>query len=161
MGPDACIFVFMNVEFSAHFFTLLSHPHEKPLYFLFTFYLFPCYHLYIWGFWCFSQQPWRQLVIHSSDILIVYSAHDSHMQVAIKIYIYIYIFFFCFLLLFFFFFTAICKIPSDSHFAFMHFISMGMVLVPVSCTVSRTSIHWSSGTFCIRSSPLTLSDLAP
>ena len=43
-------------------------------------------------------------------------------------------------------FTAICKGYSDSHFAFLHFFSMGMVLIPVSCTVSRTSFHSSSGT---------------
>ena len=43
-------------------------------------------------------------------------------------------------------FTAICKASSDSHFAFLHFFSMGMVLIPVSCTMSRTSIHSSSGT---------------
>ena len=41
----------------------------------------------------------------------------------------------------FFFFTAI-----------LHFFSMGMVLIPVSGTISRTSIHSSSGT---------LSDLVP
>ena len=29
----------------------------------------------------------------------------------------------------------------DSHFAFLHFFSMGMVLIPVSCAVSWTSIH--------------------
>ena len=49
-------------------------------------------------------------------------------------------------------FTAICKASSDSHFAFLHFFSMGMVLIPVSCTVSWTPIHSSSGT---------LSDLVP
>ena len=43
-------------------------------------------------------------------------------------------------------FTAICKASSDSHFAFLHFFSMGMVLIPVSCTMScimsqPTSIH--------------------
>ena len=31
-------------------------------------------------------------------------------------------------------------------FAFLHFFSVGMVLIPVSCTMSRTSIHSSSGT---------------
>ena len=31
-----------------------------------------------------------------------------------------------------------------------------MVLIPVSCTMSRTSIHSSSGTLSIRSSPLNL-----
>ena len=43
-------------------------------------------------------------------------------------------------------FTAICKASPDSHFAFLHFFSLGMVLIPVSCTMSRTSIHSSSGT---------------
>ena len=33
-------------------------------------------------------------------------------------------------------FTAICKASPDSHFAFLHFFSMGMVLIPVSCTMS-------------------------
>ena len=38
----------------------------------------------------------------------------------------------------------------------IYFFSMGMVLIPVSCTMSRTSIHSSSGTLSIRSSPLNL-----
>ena len=33
-------------------------------------------------------------------------------------------------------FTAICKASPDSHFAFLHFFSTGMVLIPVSCTMS-------------------------
>ena len=49
-------------------------------------------------------------------------------------------------------FTAICKASPDSHFAFLHFFSMGMVLIPVSCTMLRTSVHSSSGT---------LSDVGP
>src|SRR5574337_1080751 len=53
-------------------------------------------------------------------------------------------------------FTAICKASPDSHFAFLHFFSMGMVLIPVSCTMSRTSFHSSSGTLSIRSRPLNL-----
>ena len=53
-------------------------------------------------------------------------------------------------------FTAICKTSPDSHFAFLHFFSMGMVLIPVSCTMSRTSFHSSSGTLSIRSKPLNL-----
>ena len=36
-------------------------------------------------------------------------------------------------------FTAICKASSDSHFAFLHFFSMGMVLIPVSCTMSQST----------------------
>ena len=41
---------------------------------------------------------------------------------------------------------------SDSHFPFLHFFFLGTVLIPVSCTVSQTSIRSSSGT---------LSDLVP
>ena len=53
-------------------------------------------------------------------------------------------------------FTAICKASPDSYFAFLLFFSMGMVLIPVSCTMSWTSVHSSSGTLSIRSSPLNL-----
>ena len=53
-------------------------------------------------------------------------------------------------------FLSYCKASPDSHFAFMHFFSMKMVLIPVSCTISRTSVHSSSGTLFIRSSPLNL-----
>ena len=53
-------------------------------------------------------------------------------------------------------YTAICKASSDSHFAFLHFFFLVMVLIPVSSTMSRTSIHSSSGTLSIRSSPLNL-----
>ena len=35
-------------------------------------------------------------------------------------------------------FTAICKASSDSHFAFLHFFFLGMVLIPVSCILSRS-----------------------
>ena len=52
--------------------------------------------------------------------------------------------------------SAICKASSDNHFAFLHFFSMGMVLIPASCTMSRTSVHSSSGTLSVRSSPLNL-----
>ena len=54
------------------------------------------------------------------------------------------------------FFTAICKASSDSHFAFGHFFFLGLVLIPVSCTMSQTSIHSPSGTLSIRSNPLNL-----
>ena len=43
-------------------------------------------------------------------------------------------------------FTVICKASSDNHFAFLHFFFLGMVLITASCTVSRTSVHSSSGT---------------
>ena len=46
-------------------------------------------------------------------------------------------------------FTAICKASPDSHLAFLHFFSMGMVLIPVSCTMSWTSVHSSSGTLSV------------
>ena len=49
-------------------------------------------------------------------------------------------------------FTAILKASSDSHYAFLHFFFLGMVLIPVSCTMSWTFVHSSSGT---------LSDLVP
>ena len=47
-------------------------------------------------------------------------------------------------------FTAICMASSDGYFAFLHFFSMGIVLIPVSCTMSRSSIHSSSGTLSDR-----------
>ena len=53
-------------------------------------------------------------------------------------------------------FTAICKASSDSHFAFLHFFFLGMVLIPASYTVSGTSVHSSSDTLSIRSNPLNL-----
>ena len=53
-------------------------------------------------------------------------------------------------------FTAICKASSDNPFAFLHFFFLDVVLIPVSCTMSRTSIHSSSGTLSVRSSPLNL-----
>ena len=49
-------------------------------------------------------------------------------------------------------FSAICKASSNSYFYFLHFFLLGMVLIPFSCIMSRTSIHSSSGT---------LSDLMP
>ena len=48
--------------------------------------------------------------------------------------------------------TAICKACQTAILLFWHFFSMGMVLIPISCTMSRTSIHSSSST---------LSDLVP
>ena len=43
-------------------------------------------------------------------------------------------------------FTAICKASSDNHLAFLHFFFLGMVLITASYTISRTSVHSSSGT---------------
>ena len=46
-------------------------------------------------------------------------------------------------------FTAIWKASSDSHFAFLHFFFLGMVLPPVSYTVAWTSTR-SSPSLIIR-----------
>ena len=54
------------------------------------------------------------------------------------------------------FFTAIYKASSDSHFVFLHFSFLGMFLIPVSCTMSQTSIHSWSGTLSIRYNPLNI-----
>ena len=43
-------------------------------------------------------------------------------------------------------FPAICNASSDNHFDFLHFFFLGMVLITDSRTMSRTSIHSSSGT---------------
>ena len=51
---------------------------------------------------------------------------------------------------------AICKASSDSHFAFLHFFFLGMILITASYTMPWTSIHSSSGTLSIRSNPLNL-----
>ena len=41
-------------------------------------------------------------------------------------------------------FTAICKASTESNFAFLHFFSLVMVLIPDSCKMSWTSVHSSS-----------------
>ena len=43
-------------------------------------------------------------------------------------------------------FTTICKGFSDSHFAFLHFFFLGMVLITACCTMSWTFIQSSLGT---------------
>ena len=53
-------------------------------------------------------------------------------------------------------FSAICEASSNNYFAFFHFFFLGMVLITVSCTMSQTSIHSSSGSQSISSSPLNL-----
>ena len=40
-------------------------------------------------------------------------------------------------------FSAICKASSENHFAPLHFIFLGMVLITASCTMSQISIHSS------------------
>ena len=53
-------------------------------------------------------------------------------------------------------FSGIFKASSDNHIAFLHFFLLGMVLISASYTMSRTSVHSSSGTLSISSSPLNL-----
>ena len=53
-------------------------------------------------------------------------------------------------------FKAICKASSDNHFAFLPFFFLGLILIPLLCTMTRTSVHSSSGTLSIRSNPLNL-----
>ena len=53
-------------------------------------------------------------------------------------------------------FHSIYKASRESHFSFLYFFSMGMVLIPVSCTMSGTSVHSSSDPLSIRSNPLNL-----
>ena len=53
-------------------------------------------------------------------------------------------------------FSATCKTYSDKHFTFLHCIFLGMVLITACCTLSRTSIHSTSGTLSIRLNPLNL-----
>ena len=43
-------------------------------------------------------------------------------------------------------FSAICKASSDSHFAFLRFFFLGMVLITSSYIVLQTSMHSSSVT---------------
>ena len=53
-------------------------------------------------------------------------------------------------------FSAICKASSDNYFAFLHFFFSGMFLINASCTMSRISIHCSSGTLSIKTNPLNI-----
>ena len=54
-------------------------------------------------------------------------------------------------------FLAICKASSDNHFiTFLLFFFLGMVLIPVYCTMWWTSVHSSSDTLSIRSNLLNL-----
>ena len=53
-------------------------------------------------------------------------------------------------------FTAICKASSDSHFTFLHFFFLGIILIPVSGTMSWKCFYSSSSTLSIRYSPFNL-----
>ena len=54
-----------------------------------------------------------------------------------------------------FFSQLFVRPPQTAIFLFLFFF-LGMVLIPVSCTMSWTPIHNSSGTLSIRSNPLNL-----
>ena len=56
-------------------------------------------------------------------------------------------------------FKAIYKASSDNHFACLHFIFGGMVLITASCTMSWSSICSSSGSLSILHNPLNLLSL--
>ena len=51
-------------------------------------------------------------------------------------------------------FSAICKAFSDNHFAFLHFFFLGMFLIPLSCTMSQTSVRSSLDTLVYQILPL-------
>ena len=55
-----------------------------------------------------------------------------------------------------FFSQLFVRPPQTAILTFLHFFFLGMVLIPVSCTVSWSSIHSSSGTLSIRSSHLNI-----
>ena len=52
------------------------------------------------------------------------------------------------------FFSRLFVRPPQT--AILHFFFLGMVLITASCTMSRTSVHSSSGPLSIRSNPLSL-----
>src|SRR5574337_458383 len=53
-------------------------------------------------------------------------------------------------------FLSYFKASSDSHFAFLHFFFLGIILITISYTMSQTSIHSSSGPLSLKSNPLGL-----
>ena len=67
---------------------------------------------------------------------------------------YIFPFLLCLLLLFFS--ELFVRPPQTTHFAFLHFFFLGMVLTIASCTMLQTCIHSSSDTLSLRSNPLNL-----
>jgi len=148
-------FLYSSSVYSCHLFLISSASLRSILFLSFIepilHEIFPWYLSFSWRdllyfpFYCFPlflcSDYWRRLSYLS--LLFFGTLHSDE---------YIFPFLLCFSLLF----TAICKASSDSHFAFLHFFFLEMVLIPVSCTMSRTSIHSSSGTLSIRSRPLNL-----
>ena len=67
---------------------------------------------------------------------------------------YIFPFLLCLSLLFYS--QVFVRSPETTILPFLHLFSLGMVLIPASCTMSQTSVHSPSGTLSIRSNPLSL-----
>ena len=66
LGPDAMILVFLTLSFkpifSLSYFTVI-----KRLFSSSSLSAIRVCHLLIWGYWCFSQQTWFQLVLHPAQ----------------------------------------------------------------------------------------------
>ena len=71
---------------------------------------------------------------------------------------YIFPFLLCFLLLFF---SQLFIRPPQTAILLFSCLFLGMVLLPVSCTMSQTSIHSSSGTLSIRMNGISSLTKAP
>ena len=76
MGSDAMILIFWMLSFKPAFslssFTLIKRPFSS---FSLSASL-EWYHLQIWGYWCFFQQSWLQLVLHATQhFCMMYSAY--------------------------------------------------------------------------------------
>ena len=65
MGSDATILVLWMLSFKSAFYSPLS-PSRGSLVLL-CFLLLGWCHLHIWGYWCFSEQSWFQLVLHPAQ----------------------------------------------------------------------------------------------
>ena len=71
---------FLNPEFQASFFTLLSLSSRGSLASL-HFLSLEWYHVQIWVCWCFSRKSWFQLVIHISwHFYMMYSSYKLNKQ---------------------------------------------------------------------------------
>jgi len=61
--------------------------------------------------------------------------HDvlEYANVYVHVYVYVYMYAYAYVYVCVYVF---CKASPDSHFAFLHFFFLGMVLIPVFCTMS-------------------------
>ena len=76
MGLDAMIFVFWMLSFKPTF-SFSSFTFNKRLFSSFLLSATGWCHLHIWGYWCFSQQSWFQLVLHPARHFSWYALHIS------------------------------------------------------------------------------------